>query len=135
MVGVGGRQPLGDRAHGRLELDGRLAIVGRLTAHAEQRAGRIEQAPDRGRHGRVQPALDHGVAHLGLIAQRQQRIGGAGMLQQVELVQDAVGHAQRVAHRRGAAGHGHIGEIGETLVGLLVGESRTSPPHTRPSAP
>ena len=52
------------------------------------------------------------------------------MLQQVELVQDAVGHAQRVAHRRGAAGHGDVGEIGETLVGLLVGEQDLAAPHT-----
>ena len=51
------------------------------------------------------------------------------MLQQVELVQDAVGHAQRVAHRRGAAGHGNVGEIGETLVGLLVGEQDLAAPH------
>ena len=51
------------------------------------------------------------------------------MLQQVERPQRAVGHAQRVAHRRGAAGHGHIGEIGETLVGLLVGEQDLAAPH------
>ena len=58
--------------HARLEQHRALAFVTGLHAHAEQRARRVEKPSHRGGHGRVQPAVDHGLAHARLIAERRQ---------------------------------------------------------------
>ena len=59
--------------------------------------------------------LDHLLAHGSLFAKRLKRARCAGMVEQVERPQRAVGHAQRIPHRGRAAGHGHVGEVREPL--------------------
>ena len=42
------------------------------------------------------------------------------MLEQIELPQDAVRHAQGILHTGSATRHGNIGEVREPLIGLRV---------------
>ena len=50
------------------------------------------------------------------------------MIEQIELPQHAVGHAQRISHRSGAAWHGNVGEVGEALeIGAVGDEALPTP--------
>ena len=69
------------------------------------------------------------VAYLGGIAERLNRGGGRGVIEQVEFVQCPIGHAQRVFHRRRAARHGKVGEVRESLEIGSVREQNLAAPN------
>ncbi len=70
------------------------------------------------------------VAYLGGIAERLNRRGGCGVIEQVEFVQRPIGHTQRVFHRRRAARHGKVGEVREPLEIGSICEQNLAAPNT-----
>ena len=108
------------RPHGSLQKNRRLAFVGRVLAYPQDGARRVEKTADRRGHRRVQAALDHLVAKVGLLAKRIEYPLRRRVLEQVELPQNAVRHAQGILHAGGTARHGNVGEVREPLIGLRV---------------
>ena len=65
---------------------------------------------------------------MGGIAERLNRGGGCGVIEQVEFVQRPIGHAQWVFHRRRAAWHGEVGEVRESLeIGSIREQNLAAP--------